>query len=449
MVKRGAGAQAIHDCLRLKDTEFKSSVSAVKRFTARIRHEQGIKPEDVVIPVETDPGEVAQVDFGYVGKVYDPEGGVRRKAWVFVMTLGFSRRLYARLVFDQRVETWLECHILAFEYFGGVPAVIVPDNLKAAVIRCAFAVDGETTLNRSYRELARYYGCLIDPAPPRSPEKKGKVESGVKYTKNNFFKPRDLDALDVNVLQRDLQRWLAEVADVRIHGTTRERPIDRFEREEASALRALPPVRFELVVWKKAKVHPDSHVVFGKRSYSVPFQLMGQDVWIRATPRTVTIYAADERVATHSRQGKGHRSTDDAHLPEIRVAWRHRSQAHWRTRAHAIGDDVGKLVDAIFDSQDGLSKLRVVQSIVTHVSSFPPDRANAACRRAHAFGNHTYHGVKEILKKALDLEPATAVEPPKYGALEQPRFARSPVEPVLSNRKEKAAWESPTTSSPS
>jgi hypothetical protein len=128
--------------------------------------------------------------------------------------------------------------------------------------------------------------------------------------------------------------------------------------------------------------------------------------------------------------------------------WRQRSQAFWQQRAHAIGSEVGALVDEIFAGQDGLSKLRVVQAIVTHVASFPSERANAACRRARSFGNHTYHGIKAILQKALDLEPP-ADATPKYGVLEQPRFARSPVEAVLSHRKESLPWPSPTNSSPS
>jgi transposase len=109
------------------------------------------------MPVETDPGDVAQVDFGYVGKLYDADAGKLKKAWVFVMTLGFSRHMVARIVFDQKIETWLRLHIECFEELGGVPKTIVPDNLKAAVIRAAFGVDEETALNRSYRVLARHY----------------------------------------------------------------------------------------------------------------------------------------------------------------------------------------------------------------------------------------------------------------------------------------------------
>lgn len=451
MFERGAGARAIRDCLKLQHSDFTCSESAVKRFVARLRKERGVTAADVVIPVETGPGEVAQVDFGYVGKIYDASTGTRRKTWAFVMTLGFSRRMFVHFVHDQRVETWLYCHILAFEHFGGVPAAIVPDNLKAAVVRCAFAVDSDDdkTLNRSYLELARYYGFLVDPTPPRSPEKKGKVEAGVKYVQSSFVAPRDLDALGIDGVRPELQRWLDEIADVRIHGTTRERPIDLFEREERAALLALPPIRFEIVVWKQAKVHPDSHVVFEKRMYSVPFRCIGQTVAIRAKGKSITIFASNERVATHSTADKGSRSTIEGHLPAERAPWRHRSESFWQARAAALGQDVGRLVEAIFAGQKGLSKLRVVQSIVTHLEPFPQERRNAACRRAFEFGNHTYQGIKQILLKGLDQQPSTSQQQLKFGELDKPRFSRAPSEFAMSNHKEQPAWESPTTSSPS
>jgi len=173
MHSRRAGPRAIFDRLRLEHPDFPGSLSAVKRLCARLSRERGISAEDVAIPVETEPGQVAQVDFTYVGKLYDPEQGVLRKCWLFLMSLGHSRHMYCQLVFDQKVETWVRLHVEAFEAFGGVPHVIVPDNLKAAVVRAAFAVDDEPAIQRTYRELARHYGFQIDPAPPRSPEKKG------------------------------------------------------------------------------------------------------------------------------------------------------------------------------------------------------------------------------------------------------------------------------------
>ena len=133
--KLGAEPKAIFDRLRLKHGQkFTGSHGAVKRMYARLRREQGVSAKDVVIRVETLPGKVAQVDFGYVGKLYDPVSDRKRKAWVFVMTLGSSRHMAASIVFDQTTETWLQCHIDAFAELKGVIENVVPDNLKAAVI---------------------------------------------------------------------------------------------------------------------------------------------------------------------------------------------------------------------------------------------------------------------------------------------------------------------------
>lgn len=200
---------------------------------------------DVAIPVETAAGEVAQVDFGYVGKLYDASSGRLRTAWVFVMVLGYSRRMVVRTCFDQKIETWLRVHVEAFAELGGAPSTIVPDNLKAAIVRAAFGVDGAASLNRSCRELARHYGIKIDPAPIYAPKEKGKVEPGVKYVNGDFFTGRGGN--DVDNTKRELQRWVDEIANQRIHGTTRRRPIDLLTDDERAALRPMPKQRYELV----------------------------------------------------------------------------------------------------------------------------------------------------------------------------------------------------------
>ena len=137
----GLGPRAIYDRLRVEEPSFGGSLSAIKRLCLRLAAEEGPQADDVAIPVETEPGDVAQVDFGYAGMMWDPKTGKQRKAWVFVMVLGHSRHRFDRVVFDQKQETWCDLHIAAFEHFGGVARVIVPDNLKAAVVRAAFAID--------------------------------------------------------------------------------------------------------------------------------------------------------------------------------------------------------------------------------------------------------------------------------------------------------------------
>src|SRR5690606_22034401 len=184
LVAKGLQARAVYDRLRLEDPDFDGTYWAIKRMCRRLRRARGVTAGDIAIPVETRPGEVAQVDFGYVGRLYDPASGQLRKAWVFVLVLGHSRRMVARIAFDQKITTWLRLHVEAFAELGGVVETVVPDNLKAAVIRAAFGVDAAATaLNRSYRELARHYGFKIDPTPVYAPKKKGKVEAGVKYVK--------------------------------------------------------------------------------------------------------------------------------------------------------------------------------------------------------------------------------------------------------------------------
>ena len=424
MAERGAKPKAIFDKLVMDDAAFKGSLSAVKRLWKRWRKKHGVKAEDIAIPVETLPGEVAQVDFGYVGRLVDPVTRTLRRAWVFTMVLGHSRHLFAKIVFDQKAETWVQLHIEAFAEFGGVPAAVVPDNLKAAVIRVAFAIDrDDSDLNRTYCELARHYHFNVDPTPPRAPKKKGKVESSVRYVKSNFFKPRAFEHAEE--AQKELRRWRMEIAGVREHGTTHRKPLEVFENEERDALKALPARPYVPITWKSATLHPNCHLIFDRREYSAPWHLVGQRLWVKATPESVYIYANDQRVATHDRRSPGLRSTIEAHLPEHRRELRHRDRSHWISRARARGDTVGDFIVEVFGSEDVLSKLRAVQSIVTLLEKHPAERAIAACERARHFGNHTYVGVRDILRRGLDYEPLPSsmfTEPTGP----RPRFTRAP-----------------------
>jgi hypothetical protein len=311
--------------------------------------------------------------------------------------------MVARIVFDQKIETWLRLHIECFEELGGVPKTIVPDNLKAAVIRAAFGVDEETALNRSYRELARHYGFVVDPTPPRSPEKKGKVESSVRYVKHNYFKAHAPQ--DIREARGGLQRWLVDIAGQRRHGTTGQRPAEVFVQQEKSLLLKLPRERMDLVAWQRAKLHRDCHAVFRGEFYSAPWHLVGKHLELRVTRHAVTVYHEDSYICTHDRVARGKRATIESHLPDQRSALRHRSREHWESLAYAIGKPAGDYVTAIFESDDVLQKLRQVQAVVTHLQGFPDTRANAACVRALHYANYSFKGIKDILRRGLDLIP--------------------------------------------
>lgn len=417
----GLGAKEIRRRLRENNSDFPGSYAQVKRMVQGMKQVRGVRAEDVAIPVHTDPGKEVQVDFGSIGKLYDPVSKTLRKAYVFVAVLGYSRFMWARIVFNQTVETWLDLHVAMFDALGGVPHVSVPDNLKAAVIRAAFTAADTPQLNRSYRDLARHYGLKIDPTPPADPRKKGKVECGVKYLKNSVLKNRHGESIDV--VQAALDDFLLTEANCRVHGTTNKIPAEQLSLDQAGFL-PLPAARYDLVIWREAKVHRDSHVHFKKRLYSVPWQLVGKSVWLRATSASVVIYANEERVATHSRRDGAPPSTDDSHLPIGRSDLRHRSREHWVQRAAGMGDEVRDLIEEVFDSDDVLHQLRAVQAIVTLLETYPVHRARAASKRAVFFGVLTYRGVKKILVDALDLEPLPTATT-TTGTLREPRFARS------------------------
>ncbi len=330
--------------------------------------------------------------------------------------------MFCELVFDQTIETWIWLHIKAFEYFGGVPRTIVPDNLKAAVIRAAFGVDDEIVLNRTYSELARHYGFQIDPTPVRSPEKKGKVERDVKYVKGNFLAA--WESVDLGADRVALRRWVTEIADKRRHGTTGRVPAELFEEGERDALLPLPRKTWEKVVWKKARLHRDSHVQIDGSFYSAPWRYLHHELWVRCTPLVVAIHHGDERLWTHSRVPRGKRSTVEEHLPEQRRDLRHRSREYWIGRAKTLGDEVLRLAETIFDSDDVLLQLRKVQQVVTLLEKYPAERARRAARRALHFNCLEYRRIKSILTKALDLEPLD--EEPERDWSTGSRFARNP-----------------------
>lgn len=422
---KGVGPKVIYDTLRQKDPTFAGSYDAVKRLFRQLRRKRPPTEADVVIPVSVLPGTEAQVDFGYVGELYDPATRRMRKAWVFVLVLSHSRWMWADLVFDQRAETWQRLHAAAFAALGGVPAVLRPDNLKAAVVRAAFGVGAEPELNRSYVELARYYHFQVDPTPPRAPKKKGKVERAVQYVKRAFFAPRDLGDLDAG--RTELGAWLTDIANARVHGTTQRVPAEVFEAVERAALKPLPALAFAPVVWRVATVHPDSHVQFDRALYSVPWRLLGARLHVRAKGQTVEIHGPSGRIATHERQPPGGRSTLPGHLPELREALTNRDRRYWEDRARRLGEDVHALIVDVFEAEGVLLPLRRVQGLVTALERVSVERASAAARRARFYQSYSVGALKDMLRRGLDAEPLPGVLIPTHGALEAPRFARSPL----------------------
>jgi transposase len=407
---------------RLHERGYEGSYQAVWRFVRRLEPQT---PE-ATVRVERAPGEEGQVDFGYARKMVDPGSGDLRKAWAFVMTLSYSRHQYVEFVFDQKVGTWLECHRHAFEFFGGVPERVVVDNLKAAIVKACW---DDPQVQQSYRECAEHYGFLIGPCRPRTPEHKGKVEQGgVHYVVRNFLGGREPTRIDQ--ANREVREWCQETAGLRIHGTTQEQPLRRFEEVERAHLKPLPPIPYDRGEWKVLKLHRDCHVVFEKAYYSAPFTHIGQQVRVRGGNRQVRIYSQDyQLLATHDRvDHPGERSTHPDHLPPEKLPGWLLDRAACREEAAAIGPSTAQVIDSLL-GDPAVDRLPTVGRLLRLRKAFGDDRLEAACRRALYFDDPAYQTVKRILREHLDDDPLPAPPTPPM-EIPAPTFMRSIVDLV-------------------
>jgi transposase len=418
---KGVEGKAIWERL-IAEHGYGGSYSSVYRY---IRHLEGREPEGYV-RVEVPPGAEAQVDFGYAGKMKDPATGRDRKAWAFVMTLSCSRHQYARLVFDQSVSTWLWCHRLAFESFGGVPAKVVIDNLKAGIVKALWR---DQVVQRCYRDLAEHYGFLISPCRPRTPEHKGKVESGVRYLKRNFLAGREI--ADIRDGNEKLADWIVGTAGMRVHGTIRKRPLEVFEALERGALHPLPAAPFDMGVWKCIRLHRDCHVVLDGAYYSAPHRFIGRQLWARTNGREIEIYHEYVRVATHAWARPGERRTILAHYPPGKTRYLEETPDVCRLRAAEIGAHTASVVERLLGERP-LDRLTTAQAILRLAARYGPSRLERACARALWFEELHYGSIKRMLEKGLDLEPV-ADERAAIRTAARPVFARAVGEifPVL------------------
>lgn len=402
LLDQGVEMTAIWQRLR-QDYGYTGSYSSVRRFVHRVRPSE----PRVVIRVHTLPGEEAQVDFGPLGRLYDPSTDRLRTAYVFVATLCYSRHQYAEIVFDQKMPTWIALHRRAFEYWGGVPKRIVPDNLKAAVKE---ALVYDPILAEAYRRMAQHYGFVVSPTRPHTPEHKGKVENGVHYVQRNFWAGQEFT--DIRAANQRLAIWVRETAGTRDHGTTHQAPLNLFHEHERDALLALPPVPFTLCEIKPVKVHQDCHVVIAGSYYSAPYRYVGQTVDAYVGERVVQLFHGQELVATHERATKpGQWLTRLEHYPPAKAAYLERTPARCRQIATQIGPATTQVVETLLGERP-LDRLRAVQGILRLEETAGPQRLEAACARALYFGNVQYRGIKGILNAALDREPLPESVPP-------------------------------------
>jgi transposase len=413
--QEGIQGTTIHQAL-ISRFGFIGGYSSVRRYLKKLRKDT---PQASCL-LEFEPGEAAQVDFGQGPTITDIFTGEVIKTWIFVMMLCYSRHMYAEIVPDQKLGTWLGCHRRALEWFDGVPSKTIIDNTKCAITRACYY---DPEVQRSYGDLAEGYGFLISPCPPRDPQKKGQVESGVKYVKNAFVPLREFRSLvDANT---QLKAWIMEVAGNRIHGTTRQKPLTLFAETEKHLLHRLPDVPPEPTVWARVKLHGNCHVQFEKAQYSAPYKLVHRELWLKATDSTVKLYHNLELVAVHPRLRKaGARATVKDHYPPEAVAYLMQDPQYCLQEAEAVGPLCHRFVQELF-SHRVLDNLRAAQGVLKLGRQYGNRRLESACQRALFFGDIRYQALKSILAKSLDQQPLSEPDQPLSASYTSGRFIRS------------------------
>lgn len=385
---------------RLRDERgLVASESSFRRYVAANLPEEVRRGAVTVLnPSDAVAGQVAQIDYGRLGTWTNPRTGRRHRIEAFVMVLAHSRHMFVRPVIALDQESWTASHVAAFEFFGGVPARLVPDNLKTGVERPDLY---DPRINRSYGELAAHYRTLVDPARAIKPKDKPRVERQMPYIRDSLWRGREFASLEA--MQAAARTWCMEVAGMRRHrGLDGAAPLAVFEAAEQGALGALPREPFTLAVWSRAKVGPDIHVKVGRALYSVPWRLIGQSVDARSTALMVQIFHNGELVKTHVRHER--KRTDLKDYPEEKIAFHMRTPVWCRERAAEVGPGCTQVIESLFEV-NALYRLRSAQGVLRLAEKHTAARLEAACHKAIEAGDPSYRTVKGVLEAGLEHDP--------------------------------------------
>jgi transposase len=360
-------------------------------------------------------GEKLFVDYaGQTVTITDPETGAISQAQIFVAVLGASNYTYVESHADQSLPNWIGAHVRALDFLGGVPEVVVPDNLKAGVKRPDLY---EPDINPTYQEFARYYGLAVVPTRVRKPKDKAKVEVGVQVAERWILAQlRDRTFFSLAELNQAVRQLVSDLNDRSIKHLAQSRH-ELFVELDQPALRPLPRPSYTYAHWKKARVHIDYHVQYDKHYYSVPYKLIGKEVDIRATEKTVEIYYRRQRQASHIRSdAPGRHSTQQDHMPpahQVVAGWSAERFERW---AEEIGPQTNAFITLLLNSRRHPQQAyRSCLGILGLAKQYGHERLEAACAWALTAGIHSYRGVNNILKHNMDRlerdEPAAAPLP--------------------------------------
>lgn len=357
---------------------------------------------DVVMRQSHTAGEKLFVDYaGLTIMVIDPDSGAPRQAQVFVATLGASSYTYAEATWTQDLSDWIGAHVRAFAFFGGVPEVVVPDNLRSGVSK---AHRYAPAINRSYAEMARHYGVTIIPARVRKPRDKGKVESGVQVVEQWILAAlRDHRFFSLQQVNQAIAERLTDLnarAFQALPGSRRT----AYDEIDRPALRPLPVESYEFAEWKKVRPRMDYHIQIDGHFYSVPYRHAGEELAVRLTASIVECYRGMTRIASHLRSDqRGGQSTVREHMPESHQRYIEATAERAIDEAARIGAATAELARRIIarDTHPEQST-RLLGGILHLGKAYGAERLESAAARALVIGALGYQSIESILKQGLD-----------------------------------------------
>lgn len=368
------------------------------------------KTVDVTMRMVHHAGECVFVDFAGLTIPWD-DNGIKRKAYIFVAVSGASNYTFALATRDQTIESWIDAHNRMFLFFGGVHQVVVPDNLKSAVI----SPGSFPILNRTYLEMARHFGITIAPARVRKPQDKSKAEAGVLFVSRWITAPlrrRNFFSLEeINYAIKELLPALNERKFRRLPGSR----LSRFLEIDKPALKPLPLKEFECVTWvHEQKVPSDYHLYIEDHAYSVPYGFVGKSVEACYSLSCVQFFHDHQRIASHKRSfEKNGRTLDASHMPHGHKAYAERQLNDFLMWAKPIGVYAISAVEAQFDGKPEYSYSAAVacDKLKRLCTLHGQPRFEAACKRAYSLQSMTVKTIRSILTRKVDsLEIPESVE---------------------------------------
>jgi transposase len=381
------------------------------------------QPQTTVRMAEWPPGEAAEMDFGKLGMLVDAATQKKQALWALIVTLPASRYPFVWPMHRQTLAETIAGLEAAWRFFGGVPKRVILDNFAAAV---AGPDPLEPRLTRGFLEYSQARGFFCDPARVRKPRDKPHVEATVRYVRERFFKGGSFR--DLEDCREQAERWCAEVAGLRVHGTTRQLPRAVFEAEEQPKLQPYDGVTYDVPQWREVTVHPDHHVQFEQALYSAPVATCppGTKLEVRGDQQLVKLYKKGELAKVHPRQPRGARATDPEDYPPEKTAYALRATDRVIQRAAPLGPNVETFATKLFEGPLPWAKLRAGLKLVSLGERYGGERLDAACARALFYGLVDVRRLQRILLRALDAEERPADKVKEVTEPLGSRFARAP-----------------------